>query len=357
MAKGSRTTGNRGRRSEAGAGGSRLGGSGAGRSRGAGAKPRRRLVHVIAATAACAVAFALTGCAGSGEGVRVEGPSEIPRSQAQADAQGDAQGKNLNAGARPAPLPAFDGVRVNIAEGQTVGVGMPISVTFALPVPPSERAAVERQLRVTMDVDAEGSWSWVKDRTLADGQRVDFRPRTYWRPGTKVTVEVGAGLTRHFTIGRSLIATVDVRRHTMTVEKDGRTQRVPITAGAPGMETWNGTMVVSDKQRRVFMDSRTVGYGEEYADWYSYAVHLTASGTYLHENPKATTYAGRQNVTHGCVGLADDGTAKRFYDQVIPGDVVKVTGSKETVAVGNGYGDWNLSWERWQEGSALGRGA
>lgn len=324
------------------------------RARGNSARKNRA---VLAATAACAMALALalTGCAGSGEGVRVEGPSSVPETYARADAddRGGAGAEAVDVEPSPAPPKAFEGARVNIAEGRTVGVGMPISVTFDRPVPKAERADVERLLKVTTDSGTEGSWSWIKDRDLADGQRVDFRPRAYWKPGTKVTVEVGTGLTRHFTIGRSLIATVDVRRHTMTVEKDGSTQRIPVTAGAPGMETWNGTMVVSDKQPKVFMDSQTVGYGDSYADWYSYAVHLTASGTYLHENPKANTYAGRQNVTHGCVGLANDGTAKRFYDQVIPGDVVKVTGSKETVAVGNGYGDWNLNWERWVAGSAL----
>lgn len=82
-------------------------------------------------------------------------------------------------------------------------------------------------------------------------------------------------------------------------------------------------------------------------------MHLTASGTYLHQNPKADTYAGHQNVTHGCVGLATDGTAKQFYDEVVPGDVVTVVGSRETVAPGNGYGDWNVRWADWRAGSAL----
>ncbi|MFF4398178.1 L,D-transpeptidase [Streptomyces sp. NPDC001480] len=251
----------------------------------------------------------------------------------------------------PKPLPELAGARLNIAEGQTVGVGMPISVTFSHPVPVARRGVVERRLRVSTDV--EGSWSWVRDRNLLDGQRVDFRPHTYWKPGTKVTVGVGSSLTRHFTVGRSLVATVDVRTHVMKVVENGSTRTVPITAGAPGMDTWNGTMVVSDKAPKVFMNSRSVGYGDAYAGYYYYAVHLTASGTYLHQNPKADTYAGRQNVTHGCVGLADDGTAKRFYDQVIPGDVVTVVGSKDTVAPGNGYGDWNVDWDDWRAGSAL----
>ena len=95
-------------------------------------------------------------------------------------------------------------LRVGVAEGQTVGVGMPISVTFARPVPKAQRDVVERQLKVSVDDDTEGTeggWGWVEDRALADGQRVDFRPRTSWRPGTKITVEVGADLVRHFTVG------------------------------------------------------------------------------------------------------------------------------------------------------------
>ncbi|SOE71690.1 Lipoprotein-anchoring transpeptidase ErfK/SrfK [Streptomyces sp. OV198] len=252
---------------------------------------------------------------------------------------------------RTKPLAKLTGAHVNIADGQTVGVGMPISVTFDHAIPAGERAEVERQLKV--DADVEGSWSWVKDRNLLEGQRVDFRPRAYWRPGTEVTVRAGSGITRHFTVGRSLVATVDVRTHMMRVVKDGQTRSVPITAGAPGMDTWNGTMVVSDKATKVFMNSRTVGYGDAYAGYYYYAVHLTTSGTYLHQNPKANTYAGHQNVTHGCVGLATDGTAKKFYDEVIPGDVITVVGSKDTVAVGNGYGDWNADWAQWRAGSAL----
>ncbi|WP_329467038.1 L,D-transpeptidase [Streptomyces sp. NBC_01431] len=87
-----------------------------------------------------------------------------------------------------------------------------------------------------------------------------------------------------------------------------------------------------------------------------WAVRLTTSGTYVHQNPQADTEAGHRNVTHGCVGLATDGTAKRFYNQVAVGDVVTVTGSdKATVAVGNGYGDWNLSWKQWLEHSAAGQ--
>ncbi|MEU6271322.1 L,D-transpeptidase [Streptomyces populi] len=305
-----------------------------------------RMARAWSAAAVCVLALA--GCS----------------AQALADGgdKGDGPGGRSTAGtagatgeARPKPSAtppkSLAGAHINIADGQTVGVGMPISVTFDRPIPVAERADVERQLKVTADV--EGSWGWVKDRNLLDGQRVDFRPRAYWKPGTAVTVRAGAGITRHFTVGRSLVATVDVRTHFMTLETAGSSRRVPITAGAPGMDTWNGTMVVSDKASKIFMDSKSVGYGDQYHDYYYYAVHLTTSGTYVHMNPKANTYGGRQNVTHGCVGLATGGPAKRFFDEVIPGDVVKVVNSRDTVAVGNGYGDWNLDWDQWRATSAL----
>jgi Bacterial Ig domain/L,D-transpeptidase catalytic domain len=296
----------------------------------------------------CALA-ALAACGHSGR-------PDTDSSVGAAAKPGAAPAAKAGAKATPTapPLKRLSGAHINITDGQTVGIGMPISVTFSRPVPKEQRAETERQLKVTADV--EGSWSWVKDHDLLDGQRVDFRPRTYWKPGTKVTVQAGSGITRHFTIGRSLVATVDVRTHTMKVVDDGATRTVPVIAGAPGMDTWNGTMVVLDKEPKVFMNSQTVGFGNAYAEYYYNDVHLTTSGTYIHENPKADTYAGHQNITHGCVGLATDGTAKRFYDEVIPGDVVTVVGSKETVAPGNGYGDWNVDWATWRAGSALAAG-
>ncbi|MFI1680069.1 L,D-transpeptidase [Streptomyces sp. NPDC020607] len=307
----------------------------------------RRSTRAWSAAVLCSLALAGCSAQGGADEGRASGPKAAPTAADRAAARPEPTKK-------PAPDPAaLKNVRVNVSDGQTVGVGMPISLTFDRPVPEAERAAVERRLKVTANPGVTGSWSWLKDRNLHDGQRVDYRPREPWKPGTKVTVRAGSGTTRTFEVGRSLIATVDVRTHTMKVVKDGGTRVVKVTAGAPGMDTWNGTMVVLDKQSRVLMDSRTVGYGKAYKDYYNYAVHLTTSGTYLHENPNANATAGESNVTHGCIGLATDGTARRFYGEVIPGDIVRVVGSKETVATGNGYGAWNVDWKQWRAGSAL----
>ncbi|MEU2712201.1 L,D-transpeptidase [Streptomyces sp. NPDC007205] len=318
----------------------------------------RTVGRLGAAVAACIALLSAVGCStDAGTGVRVA--ADAPDARGSAATAAKDKGGN-HGGARPAPSMPEPAVlaqaRVNISDGQTVGVGMPISVTFSRPVLAAERKAVESWLRVQTSSGTTGAWSWLKDQNLLDGQRVDFRPGTaYWKPGAKVTLRLGSHGVRHFTVGRSLVATVDASRHEMTVRTGGATQRIPVTTGQPGMDTWNGTMVVMDKQSKVLMDSRTVGLGAEYRGDYFWAVHLTTSGTYVHQNPRADTEAGHRNVTHGCVGLATDGTAKRFYDQVRVGDVVTVTGSdKATVAAGNGYGDWNLTWKQWLEHSAAG---
>ncbi|SEE34722.1 L,D-transpeptidase catalytic domain [Streptomyces sp. 2231.1] len=314
-------------------------------------------VTACAAVTACVALLSAVGCStDAGTGVRVADDAPLTRDSATAPAQ--ANGRTAHA--RPAPSTPEPAVlaraRVHLSDGQTVGVGMPISVSFPQPVPAADRKAVEDWLRVRTSSAATGAWSWVKGHNLLDGQRVDFRPSTtYWAPGTEITLRLGSHGVRHFTIGRSLVATVDAEAHEMTVVTEGRTQRLPVTTGAPGTDTWNGTMVVMDKQPKVLMDSRTVGLGDEYRGDYYWAVHLTTSGTYVHQNPRANTEAGHRNVTHGCVGLATDGTAKRFYDQVRVGDVVKVVGAKkDRVAAGNGYGDWNLTWKQWLAHSAAG---
>ncbi|ANZ21800.1 hypothetical protein SNOUR_42890 [Streptomyces noursei ATCC 11455] len=42
-----------------------------------------------------------------------------------------------------------------------------------------------------------------------------------------------------------------------------------------------------------------------------------------------------------------------FYGQAQVGDVFEVNNGKERVGPGNGFGEWNLSWNDWQGKSAL----
>ncbi|MFI2437464.1 Ig-like domain-containing protein [Streptomyces sp. NPDC018693] len=249
----------------------------------------------------------------------------------------------------------------------TVGTGMIVSLEFNREI--ENRAAVEKAVRVTAKPAVEVRPHWFgKDR-------LDFRPRDYWKPGTRVTVDLrlrdveGApgvyGLqwkTFSFTVGRHQVSVVDAARHTMEVRRDGHLlATVPITAGAPKTTTYNGKMVVTEMLEVTRMNSRTVGFGGEYdIPDVPHAMRLTDSGTFLHGNYWAShdTF-GSANVSHGCVGLRDvkggasDTPAGWFFDRSLVGDVVEVVHSKDKrVAPDNGLGGWNMSWQEWVAGGA-----
>lgn len=250
-------------------------------------------------------------------------------------------------------------------KGTTVGVAMPVSITFNKPI--QDKAAVERRLEVTASPAVDGAWSWIKDRNGKD--RVDYRPERFWKPGTEVTlrmdlggVKAGEGLYGtqqrlvRFRVGDAVTSTLDVTQKTMTVARNGRTLRtLKVSSGKKGYETWNGTMVVLSKVPTIRMDSSTVRiFGPEAYDLgqVKWDVQLTPSGTYVHAAPWNEGKFGVVNGSHGCVGMSTS-DARWFYHQVGVGDPVTVVRSVDTVAVNNGYGDWNVGWAAWKQGSAL----
>ncbi|MER6346483.1 L,D-transpeptidase [Streptomyces sp. NPDC001595] len=249
----------------------------------------------------------------------------------------------------------------------TVGVAQPISLVFDNPV--ENRAEVERQLKVTTSNDTEGSWGWIRDWSGRD--RVDWRPKAYWKPGTKVTLDAelngthsGADggwfvrdYTTTFTIGAEQIVQVDLDTHRLKLVRDGRTVRdIPVSGGTPGGDkrSWRGTAVLMAKEGTINMNSETVGLGDAYDKMVDYSMRLTWSGMYAHAAPWNARYFGNSNRSSGCIGMSD-ANAAWFYGQVRPGDPFEITG-KETKGVvdpGNGFGAWNLSWAAWQRKSAL----
>ncbi|MER5436120.1 Ig-like domain-containing protein [Streptomyces sp. NPDC002588] len=250
-------------------------------------------------------------------------------------------------------------------KGAKVGVAMPVSITFNKPV--QDKAAVERKLKVTASPAVEGAWSWMKDRDGKD--RIDYRPQKYWKTGTAVTlrmdlagVDAGGGVygtqqrVVNFTIGDAVTSTVDTKKKTISVAKNGKTLRtLKVSTGKEGFETWNGTMVVLSKVPSIRMTSSSVGiFGPEAYDLgaVKWDVQLTPSGTYAHAAPWNEGKFGVVNGSHGCIGMSTS-DAKWFYDQVHLGDPVTVVNSVDTVATNNGYGDWNVGWETWKQGSSL----
>lgn len=252
-------------------------------------------------------------------------------------------------------------------KGTTVGVGQPVSIVFDHPV--RNKAAVERHLSVTTSNGTAGSWGWVTDHDGRD--RVDWRPRTYWKAGTKVRLDarldrVNSGArggwfvrdyTTSFTVGRSQVVRVDLDSKRLTLVRDGRALRsVPVSAGTPGgvKASWGGTSVLMAKEGTVNMRSETVGLGDAYDKMVDYSMRLTWSGMYAHAAPWNAAYFGNTNHSSGCIGMSD-ADASWLYARVRAGDPFEVTGSgsKGVPAAGNGYGEWNLSWADWQARSAL----
>ncbi|MER6563054.1 Ig-like domain-containing protein [Streptomyces sp. NPDC001027] len=251
--------------------------------------------------------------------------------------------------------------------GATVGVAQPISLVFDHPV--KNRAEVEKLLKVTASNGTTGSWGWIRD--WSGGDRVDWRPRTYFKPGTKITLNAqlngtdsgpdGGWFVRDyttvFTVGARQIVKVDLDSHQLTLERDGETvRRIPVSGGTPGGDkrSWHGTAVLMAKEGTINMNSETVGLGNAYDKMVDYSMRLTWSGMYAHAAPWNARYFGSVNHSSGCIGMSD-ANAAWLYGQVRPGDPFEISGkeTKGVVAPGNGFGMWNLSWAEWQQKSAL----
>ncbi|TVL94241.1 Ig-like domain-containing protein [Streptomyces sp. SAJ15] len=251
-------------------------------------------------------------------------------------------------------------------DGSTVGVGMPVSLRFSRGI--TDPAAVEKAVSVTAEpaVPLEGHWF--------GNDRLDIRPEKYWAPGTKVTVKLALDgvegrpgvygtqrKTVRFTIGRGQVSVVDAKAKTMTVKRNGKVVKtIPITSGAPGTETYNGQMVISEKHEVTRMNGATVGFGGEYdIKDVPHAMRLSTSGTFIHGNywAGASTF-GSVNASHGCVGLqdvrggGDNGSPGAwFFKNSILGDVVVVKNSNDsTIQPENGLNGWNMSWQEWKAG-------
>ncbi len=243
------------------------------------------------------------------------------------------------------------------SSGRHVGDAQPMAVIFSSPV--SDKAAVQKQLKLTDTAHVTGAWRWLSDT------RVDYRPKTYWPMGDHVTLKAdlngvqagphlwGAGtLTATFTVTSDLHAVADAATHKMTVSIGGKVVRtLDIGTGMPGFDTWNGSMVVLQKMPKVRMTSCSIGLSCKpgTANYYDLEVYhdveLTPSGTYVHAAPW-DRQLGRANTSHGCIHLSN-ADATWFYSKVQEGDLVTVTHAGHEVHITNGEGDWNLSWAQW----------
>ncbi|WSJ91029.1 Ig-like domain-containing protein [Streptomyces sp. NBC_01304] len=252
-------------------------------------------------------------------------------------------------------------------KGTTVGVAQPISLVFDNPV--KNKADIEKHLKVTTSNSTEGSWGWVEDYSGKD--RIDWRPKEHWKSGTKVKLDAdlnginsgdgGGWFVRDydtdFTIGKNQEFKVDLGTKQLSLVQDGKTVKtVPVAAGTPGGEkaSWSGKMVLMAKEGTINMTSQSVGLGDAYDKMVDDSMRLTWSGMYMHAAPWNNGNFGVKNNSSGCVGMSKS-DADSIYAQAQVGDPVEVTGpgSKGQAKLGNGYGEWNMTYAEWQAKSAL----
>lgn len=248
-------------------------------------------------------------------------------------------------------------------QGETVGVGMPVIVTFDVPV--TDRAAIERHMTVTSTPSQPGTWHWFSST------EAHWRPKAYWKPDTDVSVDVdinsipaGAGIYGQesrrvdFHVGDAHVYKVNAQTHQMQVLSNGKVLRtIPITTGKPGFTTRSGVKVIIEMFDSKRMNSETIGIPAGSADAYNidnvqWAMRVTYSGEFVHAAPWSEGSQGYANVSHGCTGMSTDNAAW-LYAMSRRGDVVEYTGTDVPMTLDNGYGDWNESFRAYKAGSAL----
>jgi lipoprotein-anchoring transpeptidase ErfK/SrfK len=249
--------------------------------------------------------------------------------------------------------------------GETVGIGMPFTITFTDPV--ANRANVEQALQVSSDKQDVGAWHWM------DSTHVVYRTKAYWQPHQNVTLTAhlngvrGAkgvygtkDVSRSFKIGASHVTTVNTKAHRLTVDVDGQqVKSTPESAGKAtsyDTTTTDGVHAVMGKESPVTMTSSWMGATKPgdpgyYSEVIYSAVQISNSGEYVHAFPWSSEQ-NTVNISHGCVHTPPS-FAAWFYKLSVRGDIVDVTGTDRPMPYNDGYGYWNLSWSKWLQGSAL----
>ena len=260
-----------------------------------------------------------------------------------------------------------------LSDGSHVGVGMPIILLLSRRITDARGFAAATTVRVN---GAAVHGGWYFERKYGDtGHPVeaDYRMQNYWPGHARIRLDlpvkgVSAGnglrfannLTLSFSTGAANVVSVDNAAHRLTVLSDGRPwpsagANFPVSLGAPDTKTRRGVKVIMEKGRSICMHGP--GYHE---CGVRYTQRLTYDGEYLHAAPWNCLHAaecigpynniGHANSSNGCTNLTPE-DARQLYQHLNIGDVVKFPNADgRLMALGDGYGDWNVPWSQWQTG-------
>lgn len=246
----------------------------------------------------------------------------------------------------------------------TVGVGLPIIIRFSYSVPNNMRKAVQDAIQIKTSQPVEGAWKWWSSDEL------HFRTKDYWQPGTKIQVKAAIGgvdmgngrygkrdRTASMTVGPKIHLKADNKTHKALVYKDGKLLKsLPASLGKRSTPSSSGIMLMQEKRYHVVMDSCTYGVCKGEPGYYrtdvNWAVRYTDGGEFVHGAPWSVGDQGSRNVSHGCLNLSTS-NAKWFYNLTKPGDIIEIVNTGTKVKSGDGWTDWNLSWDTISKGGVI----
>ena len=253
----------------------------------------------------------------------------------------------------------------NVGDNLQYGVGAPVVLTFTKPIPEAARAAVQKRFWVQTTPAQEGAWSWFS------ATEVHYRPKDFWKTGTKISlrllfrgVPLGNGMygDDDLTVDASIVdkdlrISVDDKTKTLTVTQDGQVVKtMPASLGKPSTPSSSGNMVIMTRATSEVFDSATVGIMPGNPDYYketiNWPLRLTWGGQYIHSAPWSVGQQGSDDVSHGCTNIAPD-NAQWLYNQVHIGDPVTVKNTGAPLKWGDGWTDWNESFDDYVKGSAI----
>lgn len=251
-----------------------------------------------------------------------------------------------------------------LADGQTVGIAAPVIIQFDASI--TDKASVEKALKVTTEPPVEGSWAWLPDEV--GGSRVHYRTKDYYPAGTKVNVDArlygvdfGDGafgaqdISLSFEIGRRQVVRAEASSHRIQVLDAGGAviMDFPCSYGEGDLDrnvTRSGIHVVTEKYEDFYMTNPAAGYANVRE---RFAVRISNNGEFIHANPASSGAQGNTNVTNGCINLSIE-DAQQYFNSAIYGDPVEVTGTRIQLSYADGdLWDWAVPWDEWVAMSAL----
>ena len=321
------------------------------------ASGRRRLIGLVALPTA-AVAL-LAGCATASK------PGQVVTVTASQSPVASTSASHTAAASSTVPVGKPVHVSLNIADGSDVGVGMPIIATFDRKI--TSGVAFQAATKVTVNgTPARGAWYFeFSDPASGHVMEAHFRLQQFWPAHAQIHLDLpvkgqsaGNGLyfrdslTSDFQTHAANVGTVDASTHMLTITSDGKAWgSFPVSMGANDTRTRRGTKVIMERLPTVCMHDIA---GTYYECGIINDLRLTYDGEYLHSAPWNV-----YNVDHGidssngCTNLLPSDAVKVYGFMRIGDPVMYPNANGARMQLGDGYGDWNLTWSQWQTGGAV----